>query len=199
MIWSSHSPSKNNKAMPSPQPLPHFPLFPDPVKEKSFTRSHEPCSICSQATGWLYDGPIYGDRRDEPLVCPWCIANGRAAESGCSFNDATIYPYSDTTPQMSPADAELVEKRTPGYTTWQGNRWLMCCGRACIYLGEAENTDELRGRFAQAIPSLFAEDDLDSTEQEEVINQVVRGAGPCCAYIFSGQVCEALTAYWDCH
>lgn len=184
--------------MPPPPTLPRFPLFPDPVKEDSFKRSKEPCDICSQARGWLYDGPTYGEHSGEPAICPWCIADGRAAEKGCTFNDPTIYPAFETTPQLTPADADLVEKRTPGYTTWQGNRWLMCCGRACVYLGEVEDADELRGRFAQAIPSLFADDDLDPEEREEIIDNIVRGDGPC-AYIFRCQVCSALKGYWDCH
>jgi uncharacterized protein CbrC (UPF0167 family) len=37
---------------------------------------------------------------------------------------------------------ELV--RTPGYETWQGERWLFCCGSAMVYIGQWARDDVFR-------------------------------------------------------
>lgn len=37
---------------------------------------------------------------------------------------------------------ELV--RTPGYQTWQGERWLFCCGSAMVYIGRWTHDDVVR-------------------------------------------------------
>ena len=35
-------------------------------------------------------------------------------------------------------------KRTPGYVSWQGEKWLACCDDYCEYLGDV-GYDELKG------------------------------------------------------
>jgi uncharacterized protein len=177
--------------------LPVFPLFLDPVRENVIEPSGAACGICGQSRGYVYTGPHYGELSDV-TICPWCIADGSACSRGISFNNATILPLLDSTPQMNSEDQRLVEGCTPGFTTWQGNRWLMCCGRACLYLGEAESAD-LRGRWAEAVPSMFQDDGYPPDEIEYVLNHVNKGGGPSCAYVFQCQVCKALRGYWDCH
>jgi hypothetical protein len=112
---------------------------------------------------------------------------------GISFNDSTIYPVSESTLQLSAEDQDLVEHRTPGFTTWQGNHWLMYCGRACVYLGEADAAD-LRGGWAGAIPSMFAGEER---LQKEIFENIRRGGSPC-AYVFQRQGCQTLVGNWDC-
>jgi len=97
---------------------------------------------------------------------------------------------------MNPEDKALVETRTPGFVTWQGNRWLMCCGRACIYLGEADIGD-LQGRWAAVVPSLFEDGDVPQEEQDEFVRSLEGELGPG-AYVFECQICHALKGYWDC-
>jgi uncharacterized protein len=178
---------------------PEFPLFPDPVRERVIERSERKCSICEHQRGSIYTGPQYGQSpaTDDLTVCPWCIADGSAGGRGLHFNDPTIYPAFDSTPQLTADDRTLVARKTPGFVTWQGNHWLMCCGRACLYLGEADPAD-LRGRWSSAIPSMFAGEDRDAAEIEEIVSEVTRG-GVLCAYVFQCQVCRGLRAYWDCH
>lgn len=185
--------------MPPPPSLPSFPLFPDPVAAGSIEPSPDTCDICGEARGFIYTGPTYGEDlgEDEPAICPWCIADGAAANKGLRFNDSTIYGLKATT-TFSKADAELIEQRTPGFTTWQGNHWLMCCGRPCIYRGEADAEDLLEGgRWSSAVPSMFEDEDRDDDEIEEILEDIEQGGSPA-AYIFQCQSCRAFKGYWDC-
>ena len=179
------------------QDLPVFPLFPDPIREKVFEPSREPCAVCGQARGTLYTGPQYGVG-GRINVCPWCIADGSAGKKGRSFNDELRFFDSSLKPLVPADDAVLVNFRTPGYTTWQGNQWLHCCGRAAIYLGEAD-TEDLRGRWASAVPSLWndAKPGWAEKDKDGFIDRIERGGSPA-VYVFKCQVCSKLQAYWDC-
>lgn len=178
------------------EPLPTFPLFADPVGEGVFKQSQEKCDVCKRARGWVYDEQVYGPESVSDLViCPWCIADGSAGRLGAVFNDSEVFSSSAPEEGLSPEDRELVEQRTPGFTTWQGNHWMMCCGRACVYLGRAESED-LRGRWADAVESMFEDDELSEEEQEEIVDSISRDGSPS-AYVFQCRVCKGHRAYWD--
>lgn len=185
--------------MSSSQTLPVFELFADPVGEEVFAERDEACGICRQARGWLYVEPHFGDAVHDGLsICPWCIHDGSAGKLGITFNDSTIYPHLSSTKQMTAEDKALVEERTPGFQTWQGNHWLMCCGRACVYLGEADSSD-LLGRWSTAVASLFEhEPDWSEAEKADLVAHVRKGAGPC-AYVFQCRICRELKGFWDIH
>jgi uncharacterized protein CbrC (UPF0167 family) len=177
--------------------LPTFSLFPDPTRERVFKKTDAPCGVCGQSRGVLYDGPAYGPSPvSETPVCPWCIASGDAGRLGVIFNDSCTQSSNPATTKMSDADRDLVEHRTPGFTTWQGNHWAACCGRACVYLGEADAAD-LKGRWAEAVPSMFADLGYSTDEIAETVDGVAREGSPA-AYVFQCQVCKALQGYWDC-
>lgn len=177
--------------------LPKFPLFDDPVRENMIEESDESCDFCEEARGAIYTGNIYGEADVSDLICcPWCIADGTAADRGAAFNAGDIYPVLPGTPQLTDEDRDLVEGRTPGFTSWQDHGWQICCGRACIYLGEADASD-LRGRWASAISSMFAGDGMNPQEIDEIVDAVTRGGSPC-GYVFRCQVCGGLKGLWDC-
>jgi uncharacterized protein len=178
------------------EPLPTFPLCPDPLRENVFVESADACDLCHTRRGWMYTGPTYGPLNDVK-ICPWCIADGTAESADVSFNVGTIFPYFDSTPQLPADDRSLVEYRTPGFQTWQGNHWLMHCGRACIYLGEAD-AEDLLGRWSSAVPSMFEGDGWPQDEIDDLVRHVKRSQGPC-AYVFQCQICGALRGFWDIH
>lgn len=185
--------------------LPRFHLFSDPLKEKSIVTSKAyckardcetcACDICGRERDYYCDcGHVSDDPAlDEITICPWCIADGTAASRGIRFNDATIYPDLGDTPQLSAADREVVEGRTPGFATWQQIGWRMCCGRACIYVGEA-NSSDLKGRWASAVPTLFESDGMEEPGQQEVLTHIGEGIG---VYIFQCQICGCFSGHWD--
>jgi uncharacterized protein CbrC (UPF0167 family) len=177
--------------------LPKFRLFMDPVREKAIVESAQACCLCGKTRGWLYDGPTYGSSLpDGSRVCPWCISDGTAAQQGLAFNDATMQPLLDQTPQLADEERRLVEDRTPGFTTWQGNHWMMCCGIACVYLGEARNGD-LTDRWRGAVDAIFRDQSAwGANEVADLVRQV--GGGHICAYVFQCRACERLTGFWDC-
>ena len=79
----------------------------------------------------MYVGPIYCVD-DVSEVCPWCIADGSAAAKwSASFND--LYDIPKGVPQHV---VRTIDSRTPGYSTWQGNRWLFSEDDALVFVGE---------------------------------------------------------------
>ncbi|MFT3686897.1 MAG: CbrC family protein [Phycisphaerales bacterium] len=177
-------------------PLPTFALFPDPQRENVYQKSSETCGVCKQARGVLYIGPKYGLSPVSDLaVCPWCIASGEAGKLGIEFNDVSVYTPPPDQERLNAEDRDLVAHRTPGYVTWQGNHWAMCCGRACIYLGEADAVD-LQGRWAEAVASMFADQKWKPERIADTVNNICRGESPA-AYVFQCQVCRKLQGYWD--
>lgn len=178
------------------EPLPTFSLFPNPERENVFEHSTESCDLCGKKRGVIYTAGYLSpsEEMEELTICPWCIADGTAGAKGIEFNDSTIYPANESTPQMSDADQELVGQRTPGFVAWQGNHWLMCCGRACVYLGEAHRGD-LQGRWASAVKGIFADSDFPQEEIDEIVADI--GEGNPCAYVFQCQICKGLNGFWD--
>jgi uncharacterized protein CbrC (UPF0167 family) len=84
----------------------------------------------------MYVGPIYCRDRPEH-VCPWCIADGSAAEQWSAiFNDPINVPRG-----VPRAIVDEVMHRTPGYWTWQGNFWLFSDDDAMVLLGAVDGSD----------------------------------------------------------
>jgi len=72
----------------------------------------------------------------EESLCPWCIADGSAAERfGVSFVDVG-WGVPDAVPTAVLAELTL---RTPSFTGWQQERWLYHCDDATSYLGRADH------------------------------------------------------------
>jgi uncharacterized protein CbrC (UPF0167 family) len=176
--------------------LPSFPLFPDPVGVGVIEKSKKKCDCCGRARGWIYTGPVYC-ADDEPSLCPWCIADGSAAEKfDATFNDTgTLYAH-PSTPSDPPADElETVEQRTPGYNNWQGNCWYACCGHAAVYLGDASGED-LSGRWADAVDVVFADSESIFEELGGAMQDLERGESPG-VYVFRCSHCGKLGGYFD--
>lgn len=172
--------------------LPAFPLFPDPLREKVLQRRDVPCSLCTQARGWIYTGPVYGQGDTEEPICPWCIHNGGAARAGFEFNDAGV---GDGVNGWASEDIAWWPSARRALRRGRANHWMGCCGKPCIYLGEADSSD-LLGRWAGAAPSLFVGMKWTESQKAELVRSIKRGQEPC-AYVFQCQVCRSLRAYWD--
>src|SRR3954452_7382977 len=118
--------------------LPTFRYHPDPIATGSIKPSGASCICCAEARGFVYAGPVYSTRNNlDDAICPWCIADGSAAKKfDASFTDAAgIGGGDEDWPEVSAGIIEEVSLRTPGYNSWQEERWFTCCDDAAAYLG----------------------------------------------------------------
>ncbi len=112
--------------------LPIFTYHPDPLATGSVRLGSERCACCGRERGYVYTASVYGDNDLEGQLCPWCIADGSAAEKfGASFSDGQSLAQAGV-PETVIAE---VTQRTPGYNSWQQDEWLACCGDACEFQG----------------------------------------------------------------
>ena len=88
--------------------------------------------------GYIYTASVYAPGWYRDCICPWCIADGSAAEKFEAM-------FSDDHPlaQAGVPDAviEEVTRRTPGFNSWQQEEWLSCCGDACEFHGDAPRSE----------------------------------------------------------
>ncbi len=123
-----------------------FRYHPDPLKTGSFCRGEVVCDCCGNATAVSYSGPIYSES-DGIILCPACIASGKAIETfgGC-------FTAPDHCDDIGDPD-KLAEVccRTPGYAGIQQECWLSHCGDYCAYVGQVsyeDMTEKLRREAA---------------------------------------------------
>jgi uncharacterized protein CbrC (UPF0167 family) len=70
----------------SVEPLPPFRYHPDPLATDSIELRDESCVACGRRRGAVYAGPVYAETDLDERLCPWCIADGTAAEGyGAEF------------------------------------------------------------------------------------------------------------------
>ena len=94
---------------------------------------------------------------------------------------------------------DLVElTRTPGYHTWQGECWMFCCGRPCVFLGSqsADQLNDLAAKRSTSGQALIADITSSPTAdgaswleglQEEQLS----------LYVFRCLECDRLVGHWD--
>lgn len=127
--------------------LPRFKYHPDPVQSGVVKKSGAVCVSCSRARGWIYTGPVYAKDELDRRLCPWCIADGSAAQRF----DASFGDVEGLAGQVAADVLDEVLHRTPGYVTWQGERWKSHCGDACECHGDLPRRDlEQLDQAAQA-------------------------------------------------
>ncbi|WP_237536566.1 CbrC family protein [Streptomyces sp. SID5785] len=172
------------------QALPDFPYHPDPVATGSIAPSDTECICCERVRGFIYLGPVYAvDEIDEEL-CPWCIADGSAAERfGAQFTEVEGVVPLDT--------VRAIEQRTPGFSGWQQERWLTHCGDGAIFRGHA-GAAEL-APHPDAIAAIEA--DLDRyrrapAQVDHFMSSLDKDGQPT-GYAFECRICGAWLAYAD--
>lgn len=178
--------------------LPTFRYHPDPVGTGSIVASDQVCSCCVEKRGYIYIGPVYSEQDVEDELCPWCIADGSAAEEyEATFVDPDgIGNYGE----WDEVDEEVIEEisqRTPGFSGWQQERWWTHCGGAAAFLGLAGRA-ELAGKWAQAIPAVREDSRQSGKDWDAYLAALDRDKGPT-AYVFKCLECGELGGYSDCH
>jgi uncharacterized protein CbrC (UPF0167 family) len=114
--------------------LPLFLYHPDPVATGSVKQSAAKCVCCGEARGFIYCASVYGGSDIRDRLCPWCIANGKAAARYDCF-----FSVEDPLVAAGLPRAVIIEvtRRTPGYNSWQQEEWQVCCDDACEFHGDA--------------------------------------------------------------
>ncbi len=149
--------------------LPTFRYHPDPLGTGVIQLSDAECKCCGHSRGYIYTGPVYAVEILDDSLCPWCIADGTAAEKfDATFTDTESLFYAKLPAEV----VENVASRTPGFTAWQSEQWPSCCNDACAFLGDAQRTDlESMGSTAHQVLvtgwKLTEEDFADMIENYE--------------------------------
>jgi len=134
------------QSAPPPPPgepgLPVFTYFSPAALEAVVAASNAVCDCCGQRRGHIYTGPFYAV--EEASLCPHCIADGSAAARyDGSFNDIVVmWDGHVIDAEAAKAPQSVIDEllhRTPGYETWQGNRWAFHCGDGGIFQGDASD------------------------------------------------------------
>jgi uncharacterized protein len=164
--------------------LPEFPYHPDPLATGSVEVSDTPCVACGQRRGFIYRGPVYAVEELVDRLCPWCIADGSAAEKfEAEFTDVGW----GVPPAVPQSVVDEVATRTPGFSGSQQEHWLYHCGDAAAFLGRV-GWAELQ-QYPDAIESLRRESQSDLTELDV--------DGDATAYLFRCRRCGHQIAYSD--
>ncbi|CAM5230206.1 UPF0167 protein [Streptomyces spiroverticillatus] len=171
--------------------LPHFRHHPDPVASGSVRESAETCVCCNRSTGWIYTATFYTAREVSGRFCPWCIADGSAAERfEGEFTDA--YGFEG----LSGETVEEVTRRTPGFQAWQDPYWLVHCNDAAAFIGEVGYAE--LATHPEALDQLRLDLRMggwhDASRLENFLTHLGQEAN---AMLFRCTVCDTHLAYAD--
>ena len=157
------------------QSLPHFIYHPDPLATGAFVEGEaKVCPSCGKKSNVYYNLLPYCIDNIENL-CPFCIANGLAAEKF----DAEFVQDAEGQGELDPEKDQLLFCQTPGYSSWQGENWLSCCQDYCAYLGTV-GTRELK---AMGIAEQVLADYEARGEYQDIEEYLVKD-GSLCGYLF---------------
>jgi uncharacterized protein CbrC (UPF0167 family) len=97
---------------------PHFRFNPGAYERDAFESSQDACGACGRPCVWKFKGIVY-TAGPKPVVCARCVADGSVAKVADDYglHDA------DFDEDVDPVLAEEVEKRTPGFSTFNAFVW----------------------------------------------------------------------------
>ena len=175
--------------------LPTFRYHPDPLASGNIAPSVAACVCCKQRRGFIYTGPTYCEDEIEDALCPWCIADGSAARKlDATFTDPACFPDA-----IARETIDEIACRTPGFSTWQSDKWLTCCGDAAAFLEPAGYAD-VRARHPQIEGTLMMyivhELGISGGAATQMLRSLDRDHGPT-AYVFACRHCDNKPAYVD--
>ncbi|MFI0237900.1 CbrC family protein [Streptomyces sp. NPDC016845] len=175
------------------EPLPDFPYHPDPVATGVIVPSRAACVCCGRERGYVYRGPVYADEELGARLCPWCIADGSAAERyDVHFTGGTS--LGDDVPREV---FTAVDQRTPGFVAWQEPTWYFHCGDGAAFLGPAGSAELAAHPEALRMLRAGMADEGRPSERIEALLGSLDKDGDATAYLFRCRVCATHLAYVD--
>ncbi|MFQ6148027.1 CbrC family protein [Streptomyces seoulensis] len=173
------------------RPLPSFRYHPAPVATGAIVDSGEVCVCCRQSRGWIYTLSLYTEQDVPGQICPWCIADGTAAER---FDGEFIDAYG--LDGVSWEVLQEVTRRTPAFSAWQDPRWLVHCHDAAAFRGEVGYTE--LAEHPEALNQLRTDLRMggwrDTDQLEEFLHNLGHAAS---AMLFQCTICGDHLAYTD--
>ena len=128
--------------------LPRFRYHPNPIGTGSIVRQDVKCKCCGENRPYVYVGPVYAKEELDSCICPWCIADGSAHDKfNCEFVDSAGIGGYGAWDRVSIDVVKEVAFRTPGFSSYQQERWWTHCGDAAEFLGTTEDGSSLRCKF----------------------------------------------------
>jgi uncharacterized protein CbrC (UPF0167 family) len=181
--------------------LPIFKYFPDPVGLGSIVASENECVCCKKQRGYVYALNPYAPEDHCEEICPWCIADGTAAEliEG-QFNDELGVGGHGAWEEVSPEIIDEVSKQTPGFAGIQDEQWFTHCADAAEFHGYVT-----KERLISMGPKVV-EDFLESLGEETYseflefgseLLETIREDGAGQGYIFRCRHCGCHGGYVD--
>lgn len=153
--------------------LPTFTYHPDPISTGNVEASDTVCRCCGKSQRYIYTGSVYcvEDLRDR--LCPWCIADGSAAERfDAEFADADPLIEAGLPSNI----VEEVNRRTPGYSSWQQEVWQTCCHDACEFHGDAKR-GELEELAGAPLDRFLTENQIKPADWVHIVKHYQPGGG----------------------
>jgi uncharacterized protein CbrC (UPF0167 family) len=172
--------------------FPTFKYHPNPIATGSVAESSNQCICCERRNGFIYTGPVYALDDLDNRFCPWCIADGTAAER---FEAVFTDESGIGDDELAIETQEKVARRTPGFAGWQQERWLSCCNDAAAFLGPM-GRKELEELGSTAIEAVRESTGLKGSDWTRFYSVLDREAGPT-AFVFKCLHCSKLKAYTD--
>lgn len=178
--------------------LPIFKYHPDPIATGNIMKSDIKCECCGRKRGYIYTGPVFGIGNDNILICPWCIANGKAHQSlGVIFieEEKGVGGYG-IWENVSKDVIHEIAYRTPSFDSFQHNQWWTHCGDAAKYLG-CVGHDELELYGAETIETIRKSIGFEEgPEWDDVFSELDKDSAPV-AYLFQCIKCGKVGGYME--
>ena len=171
--------------------LPKFKYHPNLYHNDDVKFERGVCQCC----GKKVDAYVYNMYcvEDVDCICLECVASGRAAEKF----DGEFVEWAENV-----SDAQKQEelfKRTPGYSSWQGEHWLACCDDYCAYLGSVGLAElNQMGIAEQVLADYRANEEYQFTDEqfEDLCNALKKGVSVC-GYLFQCLHCGKYRLWID--
>lgn len=170
--------------------LPYFRYHPNPVKTGAIEERDTPCVCCDKEKGYVYVASVYARGEYREKICPWCIADGSAAEK------LQAHFVNDLSGPVPPEVRLEINERTPGFTSWQQEEWQVHCGDACEFHGDVSKS-EMKEMKPAAAEFLRSELQMNESEWTDFVKYYGPGGDPA-VYKFVCRHCGKEVYSWDC-
>ncbi|WP_435237816.1 CbrC family protein [Psychromonas sp. PT13] len=164
--------------------LPNFRYHPDPISSEVFVPSSKICPVCNKVNSLEYVGPFYSIVEVDG-ICPWCIANGKAAEK----YDLTFVDEDEIEKVDNEQFVDELTKRTPGFFFPQEDNWPSHCGDYCVLIGTSSEVN-IESKFDLLQNDILKIIDNLNISEENLKAELIRDNSPLWGTLFKCSKCD---------